>query len=49
LILDEFVDIMIKNKQTIGWTFTADEKLKELNLGTNEKPHIVLISVALPK
>jgi hypothetical protein len=47
LILDEFVDITIKNKKYIGWMLIADEQLSELNLGTNEKPCIVLVSVAL--
>jgi hypothetical protein len=47
LILDEFVDITIKNKQIIGWTI--NEQLSKLNLGTSEKPHIVLGSVALLK
>jgi hypothetical protein len=49
LILDEFVDLMIKNKQITGWTFTVDEQLNKLNLGINEEPCIVLVNVALPK
>jgi hypothetical protein len=47
LILDESVDITIRNKQIIGWTFIVDEQLRKLNLGTNEKPCIMLVNYAL--
>ncbi len=49
MILDESVDLMIKNKQIIRWTFTADEQLSKLDLGINEKPYVVLVNVALPE
>jgi len=49
VILDESIDIIIKNKQIIGWTFIANEQLSKLNFGTSEEPHIVFVNVALPK
>jgi hypothetical protein len=30
-------------------TFTTDEQLSKLNLGTSEEPRIVLVNVVLPK
>jgi hypothetical protein len=47
LILDEYVNITIKNKQITRWMLIIDQQLNKLNLGTNEEPHIVLLSVAL--
>ncbi len=49
MILDESTDIMIKNKQITRWMLIDDEQLNKLNLGANEKPCIVFVSVALPK
>ncbi len=49
LIIDESTDIMIKNKQITRWTFTIDEQLNKLNLGTNEEPRMVLVNVILSK
>jgi hypothetical protein len=46
LILDELIDIMIKNKKITGWTLIIDEQLSKLNLGTSEEPCIMLVSVA---
>jgi hypothetical protein len=49
LILDEYVDITILKNKNYKMTFTTDEQLSKLNLGTSEEPHIVLVNVALPK
>jgi hypothetical protein len=45
-ILDESTNIMIK-KIIIRWTFTNDEQLSKKNLGTNEEPRIMLVSITL--
>jgi hypothetical protein len=47
LILDEFANIMIINKQITGWTFIIDEQLNKLNLGINEEPRIMLVNATL--
>jgi hypothetical protein len=49
LILDESADIIIRNKQIIGWTFIANEQLNKLNLGTSEERRIVLGSIVICK
>ncbi len=49
LILDESIDMMIMNKQITRWTFTVDEQLNKLNLGTIGKPYIMLVNTTLPK
>ncbi len=49
LILDEFADIMIKNKKITGWAFIVDKQLSKFNLGTSEEPCITLINVVLPE
>jgi hypothetical protein len=47
LILDESTNIMIKNKKITRWTLIINEKLSKFNLGTIEKPQIMLISTTL--
>jgi hypothetical protein len=37
LILDEVVDITIKDKKIVGWTMIIKEKLIKLNLGGGKK------------
>jgi hypothetical protein len=49
LILDEFANMMIKNKQITRWTLTIDEQLNKLKLGIGGEPCIVFVSVALLK
>jgi hypothetical protein len=36
LILDEAIDIIIKDKKIISWTMTIEEQLVKLNLGNKE-------------
>jgi hypothetical protein len=45
-ILDKSTNIMIKII-IIGWTFINDKQLSKLNLGTNEEPRIMLVSITL--
>jgi hypothetical protein len=48
LILDEVVNITIKDKKIVGWTMTTKEQLVKLNLGSKEEPKEVLINAILP-
>jgi hypothetical protein len=48
LILDEAIDIIVKDKKIVGWTMTIEEKLVKFNLGSKEKPKKVLINAILP-
>jgi hypothetical protein len=41
--------MMVMNKQIIRWTLTTDEQSNKLNLGTIDKPYIVLVNTTLPK
>jgi hypothetical protein len=43
LILDELVDITIKNKPIVKWTLTSEEQLTKLNLGTIEDPKVFIM------
>jgi len=48
LILDEAVDITIKDKKIASWIVTTEEQLVKLNLGSKKKPKEVLIDIILP-
>jgi hypothetical protein len=41
--------MMIMNKQITKWTFIVNEQLNKLNLGTIDKPCIVVVNTTLPK
>jgi hypothetical protein len=42
--MDEtLANIKTQGLQIVGWTLTKDQQLIKLNLGTNEKPHMVKI------
>ncbi len=47
LILDEVVDITVKDKKIASWIVTAEEQLVKLNLGNEEEPKEVLINAIL--
>jgi hypothetical protein len=48
LILDEVVDITVKDKKIASWIVTVEEQLVKLNLGSNEEPKEILINAILP-
>jgi hypothetical protein len=48
LILDEVVDITIKDKKIASWIVIAEKQLVKLNLGSKKIPKEVLINVILP-
>ncbi len=48
LILDEVVDIIVKDKKIVRWTVMAKEQLVKFNLGNEEEPKEVLINAILP-
>ncbi len=48
LILDEAVNITIKDKNIVGWIATIEEQLVKLNLGSKEELKEVLINAILP-
>ncbi len=47
LILDEAVDVIIKDKKIIGWTVIVEEQLKILNLVSEGDPKEVFINAIL--
>jgi hypothetical protein len=47
LILDEVVDIIVKDKKIVRWTVMAKEQLVKFNLGNEEEPKEVLINAIL--
>lgn len=38
LILDEVIDITIKDKKNVGWTVITKEQFLKVNLGNEKKP-----------
>ncbi len=48
LILDEVVDVIVKDKKIARWTVTTEEQLMKLNLRSEGDPKEVFINVILP-
>ncbi len=48
LILDEAIDITIKDKKIASWIVTTKEQLVKLNLESKKEPKEVLINIILP-
>jgi len=48
LILDEVVNITIKDKKLVRWIIITKEELKKLNLDSEEDPKEVFINAILP-
>ncbi len=48
LILDEVVNITIKDKKIVGWIVITKEHLKTFNLGSEKDPKKVFINAILP-
>ncbi len=48
LILDESIDIIVKDKKIASCIMTIEEQLVKLNLGNKEEPKEVLINAILP-
>jgi hypothetical protein len=48
LILDEIVDVIVKDKNITRWIIINKKQLKKLNLGNEGDPKEVLINVVLP-
>jgi hypothetical protein len=48
LILDEVVDVTVKDKKIAGWIVTIEEQLMKLNLGNERDLKEVLINAILP-
>jgi hypothetical protein len=50
LILDERMDMTIKNKPIVEWTLIEEEQLTKLNLGNKQNPKMVFIdAISLSK
>jgi hypothetical protein len=48
LILDEVVDVIVKDKKIARWIVTTEEQLMKLNLRSEGDPKEVFINVILP-
>lgn len=49
-ILDDRMDMTIKNKPIVEWTLTEEEQLTKLNLGNKQNPKMVFIdAISLSK
>jgi hypothetical protein len=48
LILDEVANMIIKDKNIVGWMVIVEVQIKKLNLGSEGDPKEVLINAVLP-